>query len=146
MPDFAQNRKARHEYETLQTYEGGLELLGHEVKSIRNGGAKLTGAYLVFRGGELWLTGAHISRYLKAGTLEGHDPDRDRKVLIRRPELESLFGKSQQKGLTLVPFSLYPRGRRIKLSFGLCRGRKTYDKREKLKRRDIDRDVRRQDG
>ncbi|MBU1348813.1 SsrA-binding protein SmpB [Patescibacteria group bacterium] len=144
MADFSQNRKARHDYETLESYEGGLELLGHEVKSVRNGGAKLTGAYLTFRGAELWLTGAHISRYQKAGPLGGYDTDRDRKVLLRRPELESLFGKTQQKGLTLVPFSLYPRGRRIKLSFGLCRGRKSYDKREKLKERDIDRDARRE--
>jgi SsrA-binding protein len=143
MGNYAENRKAQHDYETLETYEGGLELLGHETKSVRNGGAKLAGAYLVFRKGELWLTGAAVSRYVKAGALEGYDPERDRKVLMRRTELESLHGKIQQKGLTLVPFSLYPRGRRIKLSFGLCRGRKTYDKREKLKKRDIDRETRR---
>jgi SsrA-binding protein len=143
MPTYAENRKARHDYEALETFEGGLELLGHEVKSVRGGGARLAGAYLTVRKGELWLTGASISRYAKAGALEGYDPDRDRKVLMRRQELEGLRGKTQQKGLTLVPFSLYSRGRRIKLSFGLCRGRKAYDKREKLKRRDIDRDTRR---
>lgn len=140
---YAENRKARHDYETLETYEGGLALLGHEAKSIRTGGAKLVGAYVMFRNDELWLVGAHIRAYPKAGPLPEYNPDQDRKVLLSRKEIESLRGKIQQKGLTLVPFSLYPRGRHIKLSFGLCRGRKTYDKKEKLKGRDIDRELRR---
>lgn len=143
MPPYAENRKARHDYETLESFEGGLELLGHEAKSVRTGGAKLAGAYLSIRNGQLWLTGAHISRYAKATPKEEYDPDRARRVLMHRKELENLAGKTQQKGLTLVPFSLYSRGRHIKLSFGLCRGRKTYDKKEKLKGRDIDRETRR---
>lgn len=143
MSSYAENRKARHDYETLESFEGGLSLLGHEVKSVRNGGAKLTGAYLTLQKGELWLTGAQISPYQKAGPLPDYEPSRDRKVLMSRKELESLRGKIQQKGLTLVPFSLYPRARHIKLSFGLCRGRTTYDKREKLKGQDIDRETRR---
>ncbi|MFA5935416.1 MAG: SsrA-binding protein SmpB [Patescibacteria group bacterium] len=143
MTAYAENRKAKHDYDALETIEGGLELLGHETKSIRTGGAKLTGAYLTMRKNELWLVGAHVSAYSKAGPLPDYNPTRDRKVLISRKELESLRGKIQQKGLTLVPFSLYPRGRRIKLSFALSRGRTTYDKREKLKGRDIDRELRR---
>lgn len=143
MAPFAENRKARHDYEALETFEGGLSLLGSEVKSIRNGGAKLGGSYVKIKNGELWLVGTHISPYAKAGNLDGYDPDRDRKVLATKREIMGLIGKTQQKGLTLVPFSLYARGRHIKLSFGLCRGRKAHDKREKLKEKDIERDTRR---
>jgi SsrA-binding protein len=140
---FAENRKARHEYETLQSYEGGLELTGQEVKSIREGGAKLDGGYVRIAKGELWLVGAHIRPYSKSSKNEAYEPDRDRKILVHAKELAYLAGKTQEKGLTLVPFSLYPRGRQIKLNFGLCRGRKAHDKREKLKSRDLDRDIRR---
>lgn len=140
---FAENRKARHDYDILETYEGGLELTGQEVKSIREGGAKLDTGYVTISRGELWLLGAHIRPYSKAGKLEGYDPDRSRRILVHHKELVSLMGKIQQKGLTLVPFTLYPRGRQIKLSFGLCRGRKAHDKREKLTSRDLDRSVQR---
>ncbi len=141
---FAENRKARFEYETLETAQGGLVLTGQEVKSIRNGGAKLDGAYLTLSRGELWLIGAQIRKYEKAYNLLGYDPGRSRKVLVTRKELAYLAGKTHEKGLTLIPFSLYPSANRIKVSFGVCRGRKTHDKREKLKNRDLDRDLRRQ--
>jgi SsrA-binding protein len=140
---FAENRKARHEYEILEKYEGGLELRGSEVKAIREGGAKLDGAYVKLLKAECWLIGAHIRPYTKSARNEELDPDRSRKILVHKKELHDLFGKTQQKGLTLVPFSLYPSGRQIKLSFALCRGRKDHDKREKLKARDLDRDVHR---
>lgn len=140
---FAENRKARHEYVTLETFEGGLELAGQEVKAIREGGAKIDGAYVTLSRGELWLTGAHIRPYSKAASTEEYDPARSRKILIHRKELAELVGKTRQKGLTLVPFALYASGRQIKLSFGLCRGRKAHDKRERLKTRDLDREVRR---
>lgn len=143
-PVFAENRKARHDYDILESFDGGLELLGHEVKSIRDGGARLAGSYIGFRGNELWLIGVHVSVYSKAGKMDFYNPTRDKKILLRRQELNSLIGKIQQKGLTLVPLSLYSRGRHIKLSFGLCRGRKSYDKREKLKKRDIEREVRKE--
>ena len=143
MKPYAENRKALHEYEILEKFEGGLVLLGQEVKSIRNGGAKLQGAYVKLNRGELWLMGAHVSPYAKASRLVSYDPLRDRKVLITKREMNSLFGKDQQKGLTLVALSLYPRGRHIKLSFGLARGRKAHDKREKIKQRDLDREIRR---
>lgn len=142
MDAYAENRKARHDYETLERFEGGLALLGHEVKAIRMHGATLTGSYLSFQNGELWLVGSSISAYAKAGHLDAYDPRRPRKVLLHKPELASIYGKIQQKGLTLVPFSLYPRGRHIKLSFGVCRGRQSYDKRQRLKARDIDREIR----
>ena len=163
---FAENKKARHDYLALETFEGGLVLSGAEVKSVREGGAKLQGAYLFVRGGEVWLTGCHIARYSKASrqtalkiplsphstnkSAQNHqestddtDLTRDRKVLLHTREIADLAGKIQQKGLTLVPFSLYPRGRRVKLSFGLCRGEKAHDKRETLKARDLDRSTRR---
>jgi len=138
---FAENRKARYDYETLETYEGGLVLSGQEVKSIREGGAKIDGGYVTISRGEIWLTGANIRPYARAASIEGYDPARNRKILIHKKELAYLAGKTQEKGLTLVPFSLYASGRQIKLSFGLCRGKKTYDKRESLKARDLDREV-----
>lgn len=143
---FAENRKARHDYETIEKFDGGLSLLGHEVKSVREGGAKLTGSYITLKKGEVWLVGCRIAPYSKAGKLDGYDPIRDRKILVTKKELEEFFGKTIQKGLTLVPFSLYARGRHIKVHFGLCRGRQAHDKREALKRKDVDRDIRRETG
>lgn len=143
MATFADNRKARHNYEVLEEYDAGLVLSGAEVKAVREGGANLTGSYLSFERGELWIKGMTIARYSKAGRAEGYDPARPRKALMRKRELKSLLGKSQQKGLTLIPISLYARGRHIKLKFGLCRGKKSHDKREAKKRRDIERDVER---
>lgn len=139
---FAENRKIKHDYEILETFDGGLALLGHEVKSVRAGHANLTGSYLAFRNGELWTLGLKIPKYGKAGPLPGYDETRSRKVLLRKAELISLMGKIQQKGLTLVPISLYAHGRHVKLKFGLCRGKKTRDKREMLKKRDIERELR----
>ncbi|MEK7115850.1 MAG: SsrA-binding protein SmpB [Patescibacteria group bacterium] len=140
---FAENRKARYDYEILETFEGGLALSGQEVKSIREGGAKIDGAYLTVSRGELWLLGGHIKRYSRASPDPSYDPAAGRKILIHAKELTYVAGKTQEKGLTLVPLSVYSRGRRIKLSFGLCRGRKTHDIRERLKARDLDRTVRR---
>ncbi|MFA6429592.1 MAG: SsrA-binding protein SmpB [Patescibacteria group bacterium] len=142
MPVYTEHRKARFEYETLEKFEGGLALTGAEVKSIREGGAKLEGSYIKPLRNELWLIGAQIRAYSKDGNREGYDPARSRKVLVKKNELLTLLGKIQQKGLTLVPFSLYPSGRRIKVAFGLCRGRKAHDKREALKTRDLKRQIR----
>ncbi len=140
---YAENKKARHDYTALETFEGGLVLSGQEVKSIREGGAKLQGSYLAIRSGEVWLLGCHIGSYSKASQIEGYDPTRTRKILLNAREIAHLAGKTQEKGLTLVPFSLYPRGHRVKLSFGLCRGKKAYDKRETLKARDLARSTHR---
>jgi len=143
MKPYTENRKARHDYEILQTFEGGLVLTGPETKSVREGGAKLDGAYVQIFQGELWLIGAHMRAYSKQGQRLGHDPDRRRKVLIHKKELHSLISKTQQKGLTLVPLTFYPVGRRIKVSFAVCRGKKHHDKREQLKNRDIERHLKR---
>ena len=143
MPKLAENRKGLFDYEILEKYEGGLMLHGHEVKSIRNGGLKLKGAYVTLRGGEVWLLGAHIQRYTKAGSLDDYDPDRIRKVLLHKRELKSLTGKLEQKGLTLVPISVYTKGSKIKIEFGIGRGKKKYEKKEQIKKRDIEREIRR---
>jgi SsrA-binding protein len=143
MPSYTENRKARHDYETLQTYEGGLALSGSEAKSIREGGAKLTGAFLKIMNGELWLIGAHISPYSKDGRQPPFDPTQRRKVLVHKNERRQLAEKINEKGLTLVPFSLYSKGRRLKLSFAVCRGKKAHDKRDALRERDISRETRR---
>lgn len=143
MANYAENRKARYDYETLESFEGGLVLTGQETKSVRGGHAKLQGSFLKLLGDELWLIGAHISPYTKASHLESYDPTQSRKVLVRRSELRYFTGKLHEKGLTLVPFSFYPKGRRIKVSFGLCRGKKTHDKRQTLKERDLERTTRR---
>ncbi|MCC7357094.1 SsrA-binding protein SmpB [Candidatus Uhrbacteria bacterium] len=140
---YAENRKARFEYEVLETFQGGLVLQGQEVKSIRTGGAKLDGSYLAISRGELWLIGAHIRKYAKTNNTEDYDPNQNRKVLVHKKELAYLGEKIQEKGLTLVPFSLYPSGNRIKVSFSVCRGRKTHDKREMLKNRDLERELQR---
>lgn len=142
MLPYAENRKARFEYETLEKFEGGLALTGAEVKSVREGGARLDGSYLKPLRGELWLLGAQIRRYSKMSGQAEYVPDRSRKVLVHAKELAYLAAKTQQKGLTLVPFSLYPSGRRIKVAFGLCRGRQSHDKREVLKQRDLKRQIR----
>jgi SsrA-binding protein len=121
-----------------------LVLSGQEVKAVREGGAKIDGAHVVVSRGELWLLGAHIRPYSKAATIAGYDTNRSRKLLVHKKEVLYLLGKTAIKGLTLVPFALYSAGRQIKLSFGLCRGRQAHDKREKIKARDLDREVRRQ--
>ncbi|MDO8617949.1 MAG: SsrA-binding protein SmpB [Candidatus Uhrbacteria bacterium] len=146
MKPYAENRKAHHQYEILKKFEGGLALTGAEAKSVREGGAKLDGAYVQIFQGELWLVGAHVRAYSKQGQRDGYDPNRRRKVLVHKKELHALAGQTQQKGLTLVPLTFYPVGRRIKVSFALCRGRKVHDKREQLKKRDIERQLKREVG
>jgi SsrA-binding protein len=143
MPTLAENKKARFEYQILDHFEAGLVLFGHEVKSVREGKMALAGSYVTISRGALWLVGAQIQRYPKAGPLPDYDPQRTRKLLLHQREIQKLAGKMEQKGLTLVPLSVYTKGSKIKLSFGLCRGKKQYEKREAIKKRDIDRDVRR---
>ncbi len=144
MKPYAENRKARHEYQLLETIEGGLVLTGAEVKSMREGGGRLEGAYVKAIGGELWLVGAQIRPYSKTGTKEEYDPERRRKILVSAKEMRRLTEKLQQKGLTLVPLSFYPLGRRIKVSFAVARGKKAHDKRESIKERELMRRLRNQ--
>lgn len=144
MPTLADNRRSLRDYSILDEFEAGLVLDGHEVKAVRNGLMKLTGSYVTIAGGEARLISAHIARYQKAGALKDYDPVRTRKLLLHKREIAKLAGKLEQKGLTLVPISVYTRGSKIKLKFGLARGRKEYEKKEKIKRRDVERDMRRE--
>jgi len=143
MPKYATNKKARHDYNILDTLEAGLILAGHEVKAIRGGQVKLTGAYVTFHKDTPMLTGAHISRYKHAGSLENYDPDRSRSLLLHKRQIDYIKGKSGEKGLTIVPLSLYTKGRHIKLEIGIARGKKVHDKRRSIKKRELDREMRR---
>jgi SsrA-binding protein len=137
---FCLNRKARYDYHIDETYETGIALLGSEVKSIRLGRANLRDSYAAFERGELFLHNCHISPYAQASRFNS-DPLRTRKLLMRREELKRLVGKVEEKGLTLVPLSLYLKGRHVKVELALARGKKEYDRREDIKRREADREV-----
>jgi SsrA-binding protein len=138
----ATNRKARFEYELLETVEAGIALLGPEVKSLRAGNASLADAYAVVRRGEVFLVGAHVSPYAQASR-ENPDPRRERKLLLHRAEIARLAGKVAERGLTLVPLELYFREGRAKVALALARGRRRHDKREAIRRREEDRELRR---
>lgn len=142
MPTLATNSRAKFDYDILKTYEAGIVLTGQEVKSVRSGNVSLKGAYGALHGGELWLINAHIGPYKKAGRLADYDPTRTRKLLLRSREIKELIGKVQSQGLTLIPLSVYTRGRRLKVELGLGRGRKKYEKREVIKKRAIQKELR----
>ena len=137
------NRRARHDYELLERIEAGLQLAGTEVKSLREGGATLTRAHAEERGGELWLVGAHIAPYEKGGAAAGHDPDRDRKLLLHRREIDRLAGRARERGLTLVPTRLYFKDGRAKVEIALAKGKELRDKRRDIAKRDADREMER---
>jgi SsrA-binding protein len=141
----AQNRKARHDYAVLDTYEAGVALLGTEVKSLRLGRASLVDAYATIDDGEVWLRGLHIPEYAQ-GTWTNHEPRRNRKLLLHREEIERLIGKTREGGLTLVPLSLYFSDGKVKCELALARGKRDYDKRQDLARRDADREISRAYG
>lgn len=136
------NRRARHDYDILDTYEAGIVLEGTEVKSLREGKVSLSDTYAKPVNGELWLFNLHIGRYQPATPL-GHDPTRPRKLLMHREEIASLIGLTQRRGLTLVPLRLYFKDDRAKVELGLGRGRRQYDKREAIARRDAEREIKR---
>ncbi len=136
----ASNRKATHDYEILETYEAGLVLQGTEVKSLRQGRADLKESFARIERGEAWLLGCHISPYAQ-GNRANHDPLRRRKLLLHRAELNRLLGKTQEKGLTLVPLRLYFKDGRAKLEIGLGRGRKLLDKRRVIREREARREL-----
>ncbi|MBI4133537.1 SsrA-binding protein SmpB [Candidatus Uhrbacteria bacterium] len=142
MSDLAYNKLARRDYDILDTLEAGLVLSGQEVKSVRGGQMKLQGAYVTIARGEAWLVGAHIPRYKPAGALAGYDPGRSRKLLVHRRELVHLAGKAGEKGLTLLPLRVYTRREKLKLEVGIGRGRKEFEKRELIKKRDVEREIR----
>jgi SsrA-binding protein len=141
-PLLARNRQARHEYEILETFEAGLELLGTEVKSLRGGRANLREGYVRIENGEAWLMQTHVSPY-EQGNRGNHEPERRRRLLLHRREIEYLDGKVRLQGLTLVPLDLHLRNNRIKLEIGLARGKKLWDKRQAIAERDSRREAER---
>lgn len=143
MKTIVQNKKARHDYTILETFEAGIALLGTEVKSLREGRANLRDSYAVIENGEVFLRGLHISPYSHTSDTK-LDPNRDRKLLLNRSEIRKLIGKVQEKGLTLVALKLYFNKRGIaKVELGLAKGKRTYDKRQAMAERDAKRDVER---
>ena len=138
----AQNRKARHDFEVLETLECGVALVGSEVKSLRIGKLSLEEAYGRVRDGEVWLLGSDIPEYTFANRLN-HDPRRPRKLLLHRREIKKFAHRAHEQGLTLIPLKMYFREGRAKVLLGLCRGRKTFDKRESLKKKEMQRDIQR---
>jgi len=136
------NRRARHDYHLLDRVEAGLVLTGTEVKSLREGRASLQQAYAEVRAGEAWLVGAHISVY-EQGNIQNHDPDRDRKLLLHRKEIDSLVGKVRMRGLTLVPTRLYFKDGRVKVEIAVAKGKEARDKRRDIAERDANRQIER---
>ena len=134
------NRKARFEYFILSTYEAGIVLRGTEVKSLREGKINLVDSYALLKNNELWLIGAQISEYTQ-GNINNHEPTRDRKLLLNRSELRKLASKAAEKGLTIIPLSLYFKNGKVKVEIGLCKGKKLYDKRESIAKKDQKRDL-----
>jgi SsrA-binding protein len=137
----ATNRRARHDYDVLETFECGIVLRGSEVKSLRDGKAQLADAYARVDDGELWLFGMHIPPWQFASGWGAHDPDRKRKLLLHRREIDELMGKSQQQSLTMVPLSLYFRDGRAKVQLALARGRRQHDKRQAILSREAEREA-----
>lgn len=139
-----QNKKARLNYEVLETFEAGMELFGFEVKSLRNKQGSLEGSHVVIRGNEAFLVGASIPAFQNANTPEHYDPERTRKLLLTEKEIGSLAGSEHQKGLTIVPISVYNKKRKLKLELAVVRGKKQHDKRETLKARSDKRHIERE--
>src|SRR4030043_80238 len=137
MPDFATNPRARFDYEILETLEAGLGLTGHEDKSIKKGQASIKGTYVRVVGRQLWLVGASIPPYQPGNAPAGYQEQADRKLLVSRKELSALLGLQQAHGVTLIPLRLYAKGGRVKLEIGVARGKKKYDKREAIQKKDV---------
>ncbi len=141
MPEFSSNKRARFDYEILKEYEAGIVLWGFEVKSIKDGRMNLAGAFVVLRGNEAWLLNASISPYQGKNTPADYDNARSRKLLLHKSELKELIGKSAQKGLTIVPLSVYSKRGKIKISVAIARHKKAKDKREAIKARESRREI-----
>ncbi|MGM0439046.1 MAG: SsrA-binding protein SmpB [Patescibacteria group bacterium] len=143
MSTLSKNRKAYHDYEILEEFEAGMVLNGQEVKAIKKGKISLKGAYIVIREEEAFLIGVNIPPYQPKNAPDDYDPKRSRKLLLTKKQIKYLMGKSNERGLTLVPLKVYTKKGLIKLKFGVCRGKKKYDKRKKIKDREVDRNLRR---
>ena len=143
MAALIKNKKVRFNYELLETFSAGMELFGYEVKSLRNKHGSLEGAHVIVRGGEVFLVGATIPAYQPANAPDDYDPARVRKLLLTKKEIGELAGSERRRGLTIVPISVYNKGRKLKLEIAVARGKKKFDKRELIKKRDTERDIRR---
>jgi len=144
MSTYVKNKKAGFDYEILEDFEAGISLAGFEVKAIKSGLCSLEGSYIIVRGGEAFLTGAHIPPYQPANTPKDYEPERPRKLLLSKKEIGVLADAEKSKGLTIVPISMYNKSSKIKIKIGIGRGKKKYDKRETIKRRDTERDIKRE--
>ncbi|MFA5361412.1 MAG: SsrA-binding protein SmpB [archaeon] len=144
MKTYSENRKALFNYNVLEKFEAGLVLFGQEVKSIKTGHINLSGTYVTFRGSEPFLVGVKISPYQPNNVGADYNENRERKLLLNKKEIIYLMGKSSQKGFSLIPLKIYEKSGRIKLEFGLSRGKKKFDKKEKIKKRDIERETNRE--
>lgn len=141
---YIHNKKINVDYEILETYEAGIELLGLEVKSIRSNQGSLLGTHITVRGGEVFLIAMNIPPFQVKNTPKDYEPKRNRKLLLSKKEIGELAGIEAKNGLTIVPVSMYSKGKKIKVSIAVVRGKKKFDKREDIKKRDTDRDVRRE--
>jgi len=137
--NIAVNRKARHEYTILQTIEAGIVLVGTEVKALRQGKANLVDGYAKLESNEVWLVSVNISEYTQ-GNINNHDPVRDRKLLLKSSEIRKLIGKTKEKGLTLIPLRLYFKNGKVKVELALAKGKKVYDKRRDIAKKDFQRE------
>jgi SsrA-binding protein len=135
-----ENRKARHDYSILDTYEAGMELRGSEVKSLRNGQCQLKDSYVVFMNNQMYLQNAHISVY-SASSYNNHEPERRRRLLMHRHEMDRLASQVQEKGLSIVPLKIYFKDGRAKIELALAKGKKAHDKRDSIKAKDVQRDI-----
>lgn len=144
MTTYIDNRKAHFNYSVEETFEAGIELSGFEVKSIKNGQGTINSAFCIIRGGEAYITNMHVPPYQPHNTDTGYDPDRTRRLLLSKKQIKVLADRDSTKGLTLIPLSLYSKGRYIKVSIAVARGKKVFDKRETIKKRESDREIRRE--
>jgi SsrA-binding protein len=142
MPTFALNKHALHDYAILEKVSAGIVLSGPEVKSVRAGNINLKGSYVTIHNGEALLTGAHIGLYKPAGPQKDYDPYRSRTLLLKKKEIARIIGKLKEKGLTAVPLSIYTSKSRIKVEVGIARGKRQFEKRELIKKRDVEREIR----
>ena len=144
MATYIDNRKAHFNYSIEETFEAGIELYGFEVKAIKNGQGSITSAFCIIRGGEAYIMNLHIPPYQPNNVDPAYDPDTTRKLLLSKKEIKKLADKDDTKGLTLIPLSLYSKGRYIKVSIAVARGKKVFDKRETIKKRETDREISRE--
>ena len=144
METYAENKKAHFDYEIIEKYEAGLVLRGQEVKSIKTGHMNLSGSYVVFMGPEPYLIGSKVPPYQPKNAPEDYNPEQSRKLLLNKKEIDYLTGKVNERGFSLIPLKVYEKNGRIKLEFALARGKKNFDKKEKIKKKDTERQIQRE--